>query len=385
MAPDRKTGAIKSRRPRVGIDMHVVDGIFQGSRTHCLELFSRVIAITPECDFFLFAQDSKELLSFNQSFGLPHVTHVPMPHRAAPVRLLLQLPQFIRQQSISLLHTQYIAPPIPLCGTAVTVHDILFESNSEYFEKAFVLRSRLLVPSSIRRSAAIFTVSEFSQDQICRTYSISKEKVHAIPNGVDTSRFFPGEAGLDIVQALGLQRQRYFLTVGRLEPRKNQSTILQAWAQLPHPRPKLVMVGQRHFRYQEMLDLMSTLNLEQDVLVLEQVSDSQLPAIYRNAKGFVYASWAEGFGMPLLEAMASGIPVISPANTALSEVSSNAALHVDPSRPEEIAAAIMKLNQQPEMERELINRGLLRVRDFTWERSAQKVRCTYLRHFGLLS
>ena len=385
MAPDRKTGAIKSRRPRVGIDMHVVDGIFQGSRTHCLELFSRVIAITPECDFFLFAQDSKELLSFNHSFGLPHVTHVPMPHRAAPVRLLLQLPQFIRQQSISLLHTQYIAPPIPLCGTAVTVHDILFESNSEYFEKAFVLRSRLLVPSSIRRSAAIFTVSEFSQDQICRTYSISKEKVHAIPNGVDTSRFFPGEAGLDIVQALGLQRQRYFLTVGRLEPRKNQSTILQAWAQLPHPRPKLVMVGQRHFRYQEMLDLMSTLNLEQDVLVLEQVSDSQLPAIYRNAKGFVYASWAEGFGMPLLEAMASGIPVISPANTALSEVSSNAALHVDPSRPEEISAAIMKLNQQPEMERELINRGLLRVRDFTWERSAQKVRCTYLRHFGLLS
>ncbi len=385
MALDKRTRTLKSPRPRVGIDMHVVDGIFQGSRTHCLELFSRVIAITPECEFFLFAEDSKALLSFDRSFGLPHVTHVPMPHKAAPIRLLFQLPQLIRRLNISLLHTQYIAPPIPSCATAITVHDILFESNPEYFEKSFVLRSRLLVPSSIRRSAAVFTVSEFSQNQICKAYSVSRETVHAIPNGVDTSRFFPGETGLDLVQALGLQRQHYFLTVGRLEPRKNHSTILHAWAQLPHPRPKLVMVGQRHFKYQEMLDLMSALKLEKDVLVLEQVSDSQLPAIYRNAKGFVYASWAEGFGMPLLEAMASGIPVITPANSALSEVSSSAALHVDPSRPDDISAAIMKLNQQPEMERELINRGLLRVRDFTWERSAQKIRCTYLRHFGLLS
>jgi glycosyltransferase involved in cell wall biosynthesis len=144
------------------------------------------------------------------------------------------------------------------------------------------------------------------------------------------------------------------------------------------------MVGQRHFLYHEAFDLIRTLGLERDVVVMEEVSDKQLPAIYRNAKGFVYSSWAEGFGMPLLEAMASGIPVVSSANTALSEVCGDAALRVDPNSPEEISDAILALDQRADLRESLIHRGLLRVKEFTWEKSAQTVRSVYLRHFGLV-
>jgi glycosyltransferase involved in cell wall biosynthesis len=144
------------------------------------------------------------------------------------------------------------------------------------------------------------------------------------------------------------------------------------------------MVGQRHFHYEGILGLISELHLAQDVLMLEQVSDLQLPAIYRHAKGFVYTSWAEGFGMPLLEAMASGIPVITSANTALSEVSAGAALLVDPSRPDEVSAAVLKIEQQPQLRKCLVDRGESRAKEFNWERSAQKLRSVYLRHFGLL-
>ncbi|MGC2613546.1 MAG: glycosyltransferase family 1 protein [Terracidiphilus sp.] len=370
------------RRPRIGLDLHVAEGIFQGSRTHCLELFSRVIDFTPECDFVLIAEEPHKLVSFNKSFALPHVSFVSMPKKPSSVRLLWQLPNIVKRHGLSLLHVQYIAPPVSFCATAVTVHDILFESHREYFEKAFVLRSHLLVPYSIRHSACVFTVSGFSRRQICDTYSVSAEKVHTIPNGVDTERFFSGDLGFNEVQELGLQPGTYFLTVGRLEPRKNHATLLRAWAQLPCPRAPLVIVGQRHFQYREALDLIGTLRLERDVRVLEQVSDAQLGAIYRNAKGFVYCSWAEGFGMPLLEAMASGIPVISSRSTALSEVCADAALLVDPSSPSEISDAVLAL-ERTGLRESLIHRGQLRIKEFTWEKAARTVRSVYLRHFGL--
>jgi glycosyltransferase involved in cell wall biosynthesis len=383
MAGMQNTVRHAQQRPRIGIDMHVVDGIFQGSRTHCLGLFSRVIALTPECDFIVLVADQRNLLSFSESFALPHVTLESMPKMPAPVRLLWQLPQIVRRCGVSLLHTQYIAPPLPFCATAITVHDILFETHPEYFDKSFVLRSRLLVPFSVRRSSAVFTVSDYSRTQICDTYSISKEKVHTIPNGVDCARFFPGNLGDDTVRALGLSSGSYYLTVGRLEPRKNHVALLRAWVQLKAPRPRLVVVGQRHFQYGEIYDLIRTLHLEQDVMLLEQVSDEQLPAIYRNARGFVYCSWAEGFGMPVLEAMASGIPVVSSANTSLFEVCADAALQVDPSNPSDISNAILTLDQKAGLRETLIHRGLLRVKEFTWAKPAQTVRSVYLRHFGL--
>jgi len=371
------------RRPRIGLDLHVIDGIYQGSRTHCLELFSRVVAATPECDFIVLVADPQRLLDFSGRFNSPNVTLVAMPSAPAAIRLLWQLPHLVRQHRMDLLHTQYIAPPFSPCATAVTVHDILFESHPEYFDRLFVLRSRLLVRHSVRKSVDIFTGSDFSRRQISETFRISLDTVHTIRNGVDGARFFPGSEGRDVVENSGLEAGRYFLTVGRLEPRKNHANLLRAWARLGKPRPRLVIVGQRHFGYGEALDLIRALRLEGDVVVLEGISDGQLPAIYRNAKAFIYCSWAEGFGMPVLEAMASGIPVISSATTALSEICADAALLVSPGNIDEISNAIRELDQKVDVRQNLVLRGLGRVRDFDWKNSADIVRKVYLRYFRL--
>ncbi len=370
-------------RPRIGLDLHVVDGIYQGSRTHCLELFSRVVAGTPECDFIVLAAEPQKLLDFNGRFNSPNVTLVAMRPAAAAVRLLWQLPHLVRQHRMDLLHTQYIAPPFSPCATAVTVHDILFESHPEYFDKLFVLRSRLLVRHSVRKSAKIFTVSDFSRRQISETFRISLDTIHTIHNGADGARFFPGSEGREVAENAGLEPGQYFLTVGRLEPRKNHANLLRAWARLAEPRPRLAIVGQRHFGYNEALDLIRTLRLESDVVVLEGISDGQLPAIYRNAKAFIYCSWAEGFGMPVLEAMASGIPVISSATTALPEICADAALLVSPENVNEIGDAIRELDQKAGVRQKLILRGLGRVENFDWKKSADIVRKVYLEYFGV--
>ena len=374
-------GAI--RRPRVGLDLHVVDGIYQGSRTHCLELFSRVIAATPECDFLVLVADRQRLVDFSGSFGRRNVTLIEMPTVPPAVRLLWQLPRLAKKHRIDLLHMQYVTPPLSPCATMVTVHDILFESHPEYFGKLFVLRSRLSVRPSVGRSVGVFTVSQFSRGQIAKTFGTPREKVHVIPNGVDCDRFFPGSEGKEVAEDRGLKTGTYFLTVGRLEPRKNHAALLRAWARLCKPRPRLVIVGQRHFGYNGTLELRRALGLEEDVLFLEDVSDKQLPAVYRNAKAFVYCSWAEGFGMPVLEAMASGIPVISSATTALSEICADAALLVHPGRIDEISDAVCRLDCELGMRRDLSFRGLRRVADFNWDTSADVVRCAYLRYFGL--
>jgi glycosyltransferase involved in cell wall biosynthesis len=372
------------RRPRIGLDMHVVGGIFQGSRTHCLELFSRVIAATPECDFYVFVSDDRALHQFSSHFSDPNVRVCIMSERAPIVRLLYQLPQLAVQHKLSLLHTQYIAPPfMRSCMSAVTVHDILFESHPQYFRKAFVLRSRALVRLSVLRSSAVFTVSDYSRRQICERYEIEEDRVHAIPNGVDLSRFRPGEDGLELVGQLGLRSGEYFLTVGRLEPRKNHAQLLKAWAMLPAPRPRLVIVGQRHFGYEEATKLIGALNLTSDVILIDNLSDAALPVIYRHARGFVYASWAEGFGIPLLEAMASGIPVITSSNTALAEVAAGSALAVDPASPCQIAEAVCRISEDRDLHAKLIELGHVRAREFSWEQSAQRVRQVYLSRLGV--
>lgn len=371
---------MNEKKPRIGIDLHVADGIFQGSRTHCLELFSRVIRLVPECDFVVIGAPPAVLLSFSDAFAQPNVLLHPIAKRPAPVRLLGQLPQVARHFGLSLLHTQYIAPPFLPCDAAVTVHDILFESHPEYFEKLFVARSRLLVRRSVRHSELVFTVSEYSRSRISATYSIPAERIHTIPNGVDRRRFFPGADNTESVRSLGLLPGSYFLTVGRLEPRKNHATLLRAWAQLPAPRPALVIVGQRDFHYSEIFGLMRTLDLERDTVILESVPDRDLPAVYRHARAFVYPSRAEGFGMPVLEAMASGIPVISSPHTALSEIGGDAALWADPSDPGAIHRAVLSLDRDENLRRDLIARGLRRAEQYSWDRSAAIVRDVYLQH-----
>jgi glycosyltransferase involved in cell wall biosynthesis len=361
--------------------LHTFDGIHQGSRTHCLELFSRALELGPEFQFYVFLAEPEKLREIAGKFSQPNVELVKMSHQSAPVRLLMQFPGLARRYRLDLLHTQYIVPPMCPCPTAVTVHDTLFESHPQFFTKGFALRSKVLIRQSARKSALVFTVSEFSRREIVSRYEIAESRTTTIANGVDCARFHPGMDGDDAVRELGLEPGAYLLTVGRLEPRKNHAGLLRAYSRLAGPRPRLAIVGQRDFGYQELFELIETLGIKNDVSLFESIDDALLPALYRHALAFVYPTWAEGFGMPVLEAMASGVPVLTSNMTALPEVAGDAAVYFDPSDTESIAGAIAAIVADRARRMELVERGLKRVEAFGWDGSARKLVDAYARYF----
>lgn len=364
---------------RVGIDLHVVDGKYQGSRTHVLELFSRVIDLSPEMQFFVFLDRPDSLAEFGTSWTRENVTRVRMPHANPLVRYGWQLPRLQRRYDLNILHTQHVMPLFLSCATAVTIHDILFERFPEYFTKTFVWRSRLLMRQAARAASHVFTVSDYSKAEIGAAYNVPLSKMTVIHNGVDTEGFASPADDSAYLQARGLEARKYILTTGRLEPRKNHKALIRAYANLACGEIPLVIVGQRDFGYSELFKLIDTLGLLERVHVLEDVDDIELKALYRQAGMFAYPSFAEGFGMPPLEAMAAGTPVIVSNTTALPEVTGDAALLVDPHDVRSLMNAMMTLLVDPKLKEKLIVNGKQRALRFSWSESASIVRRQYLR------
>jgi glycosyltransferase involved in cell wall biosynthesis len=370
------------QRKRVGIDFHVVDGKFQGSRTHVIELFAQTIAQAPEIDFYLFLDQPQTLINIHPAFTLPHVHPVHMRASNPLVRLYSLLPKLCKHYALDIIHTQYILPwPVP-CHRVVTVHDILFETHPQFFTKLFVLRSRLFIRWATRHAEHVFTVSRFCKQEIARLYQVPQERMTVIYNGADTARFKPGQDGLELVHARGLQSQGYILSVGRLEPRKNHQALVLAYAQLPQDAPPLVLVGQRDFHFAGVFEAITRHGLQERVKILENVGDAELPALYRHAQIFAYPAFAEGFGMPPLEAMASGTPVLSSNTTAIPEIVDQAGVLVDPHDVHQIAQALNQLLSSPEQRARLAHEGRARATTFSWVSPAQKVLAVYRQLMG---
>lgn len=363
---------------RVGIDFHVIDGIFQGSRTHVLELFSEVIRISPDIRFFLFLENTDLLRAVSPSFALPNVGIVHMPHTNPIKRLCWQLPVLQRKYRLNILHTQYILPISIFSVGIVTIHDILFETHPQYFTSLFRIRSRVLMRLSAWRASHIFTVSEFSRQEMLTHYRVAPEKISVIHNGIDEIRFYAGEAGKEIIESRNLVSKGYLLSVGRLEPRKNHVALLRAYARLQATTLPLVIIGQLHFGFDEVFQVIRDLHLESRVHILSDVKDDELPAFYRHAKLFVYPTWAEGFGMPPLEAMASGVPVISSNSTSIPEVVGDAAVLIDPGDIDALVNAMDHLLTDQEFYSDMQRRGIKQVKAFQWGVAAEKVRAVYL-------
>lgn len=373
--------AAGARRPVLGVDFHVWDGIFQGSRSHLMGLYRAAIVMAPDIDFVFFLDQPEALRRAHAEFAAPHVRLVQMPHRPGLWRLAWQLPWLRRRHGVDLLHMQYRLPLVAAGVCACTIHDVLYETHPQFFTRSFVWQSRLTGRQAARRAALLFTVSACSREEIVRRYGVAAERVAITCNGVDFQRFSPGTAGADAVRALGLAPGGYLLTLGRLEPRKNHVTLLRAYAQLGPDAPPLVIVGQRDFHYGAVFDEIQRLQLGERVRVLERVDDATLPAVLRHARLFVYPAFAEGFGMPVAEAMASGVPVITSNTTSLPEVAGPGALLVDPASPEQLAQAMARLIADTELCQRLVQAGLQHVRQFDWQASAAVFVAALRRHF----
>lgn len=362
---------------RIGVDLHVVDGMFQGSRTHVIEIFSRVAALCPEYEFFGLLDNVEDFKKDYPAFNLPNFKLVHMPHSGPIKRLMWQLPKLQRQLKLDLLHTQYIVPLPSLSHTMVTIHDVLFESHPEYFTAMFRLRSRIFMRLAAYQASHVFTVSNYSKHEICQRYGLTSDQISVTYNGADFNRFYPGNDGIEFIEKRGLQSGMYFISVGRLEPRKNHITLLKAYSKLGNNASRLVIIGQKDFGFEALFEEIADPKLRERVLVIEDAGDKELPALYRHALAFIYPSLAEGFGMPPLEAMASGVPVIVANNTALTEVVGDAGLLVGSKDTESLSQAICNIANDEELRNKLILLGFKQAKKFSWDDSAQVVADRY--------
>jgi glycosyltransferase involved in cell wall biosynthesis len=356
---------------RVGIDFHTWDGIFQGSRSHILGIYRQAIKLAPDLTFVFFLNDTEGLGKAYPEFLNPNVELVKIKHVPSWWRLLVQLPYVARKHKIDILHTQYRVPLWSPVKTACTIHDLLCESHPQYFSPSFVWQSKITFKYSAKKADALFSVSEYSKQEIVSRYGIPASRVHVTFTGVDRQRFHPGQDGVEHVKALGLAPGGYILTVGRLEPRKNQANLIRAWGQLGDGAPQLVIIGQPDFRFGDIAKAQDEI-APRKVTLLDKVSDKQLPALFRHARLFAYPAFAEGFGMPVIEALASGVPVVTSNTTSLPEVTGQAGILVDPFSVTEIHAGLAQGLSDDESHRQhMIRLGAEQSAQYDWNASAK--------------
>ena len=263
--------------------------------------------------------------------------------------------------------------PLAVFKQIVTIHDVVPMDHPEWLNARFRAWYRFLLPKLAKRVAHIITISEFTKKRIIKTLGVSEDKITVIYNGVD-KRFqpCPEEKTLEMRSVLKLPDRRYVLSLGSLEPRKNIHRLLCAWERILPELPNdiwLVLGGAKgsHLLFRDV-----KYEIPPRVYLTGHVDDRYLPSLYSGAMLFVYPSLYEGFGLPVLEAMASGTSVITSNVTALPEVAGNACLLVNPKNVDEIAKAITKIVKDSTLREEMQSLGIKRAKNFSWDKCASQ-------------
>jgi glycosyltransferase involved in cell wall biosynthesis len=254
----------------------------------------------------------------------------------------------------------------------VSVHDVIFKRFPEYFSLRDRALFSLLLPSSLRRAAAIFTLSAHGREELQRFYPGLRVPVHVVPAAAgDVFRPLDAAAIEPVLTRYGLHRP-YLLAVGSVQPRKNLVRLIDAFQPLAsaHPGLQLVIVGPGGFRASAVHDAVVARGLTDRVQLLGYVADTDLVALYNAAIALVYPSVYEGFGLPVVEAMACGRPVVAANTSSLPEVIGDAGLLVDPFDTSAIQGAMDRLVRDQRLAAELATRGLARAATFSWTRTA---------------
>ena len=300
----------------------------------------------------------------------PGVTRIELPARSQIARMAFALPRLARVVKPRLGHFQHVIPPRLRSPAVMTVHDLSFER----FPELMGIRDRVLfqtfVPRSARRAARIFAVSEWTKADLIELYGLPPEKVVVTPNAVDP--LFRPDAPRQVED--GAQDGRpYVLFVGAIQPRKDPITVLEAISRLDSEL-RLVIVGPDKRGGRDLRRLISDWGLEGRVEWLEYVDTARLADLYRAAACLAFPSLYEGFGLPVVEAMASGTPVVAARSGAVPEIAGDAAVLVEPRDAAALAAGIERALAERDR---LVRLGLERARLFSWRETAVRTLAVY--------
>ncbi len=292
-----------------------------------------------------------------------------------PLWIDMFLPRLLKQEGIDVLFSTVPSAlsrsPIPHVVTVLDLIPLTFPGETPI---SVYWNYKYRVPAILKSATALVAISEYTKKDVEKHFSIDPNNIHTVYLGYDAVNFSP-KNNFRILERYGLQPKGYLLYVGNASPRKNLSNLINAYSciqdRLPH---KLVLCGSKTSKESRQLQkLISRYGLDRRVVLIDYVPYTDLPVLYSGAALFVYVSLYEGFGLPILEAMACGAPVIASTTTSIPEVAGNAAFLVDPTDDQAIADAIVQIIGDPQRMIELSEAGKERSNQFSWERTAQGI------------
>jgi len=376
---------------RIGIDARTLSGRYTGDRTYWRGLIGGLAAVDAANEYVLYTRlpldgDPPPGLGVNFTWR-----QVASPRNDA-LWMLAGWPRALKADRIDVAHTQYNIPLLGApCPVVTTVHDVSFRVHPDLFlpRDRWILST--LVPRSMRKAARVVAVSESTRRDILRFYpQVPKDNVRVVLEAAD-ARFRPPEGGQETVRAvankrLGLDDRPYLLAVGVLQPRKNLALLLDAFALVKlglkiegNPPPhRLVIAGKRGWM-DDTEAQMATLPAEvtRDIVLAGYVADDDLPTLYGGADALCYPSRYEGFGLPPLEAMACGCPVLCSRSSSLPEVVGDAGILLPPDDSDAWARALGKLLAAPPILARWRERGPTRAALFSWEKAGLETLALY--------
>lgn len=363
---------------RIGIDLHTINDFMQGSRTYVYNV-TRCLLERDRCNEYELYFTKREAV-LPEEFRYPHVRTGYIAHSRA-LRLLFDLPMKLAAHKVDVFHCQYIGPLWTTTPYIVTLHDIIHEVAPQLYPPMQRRFMSLLYPISARRAAKVLTVSNYSKQAIIDIYGVPEENI-VITHDAAADEFKPIDDAVKIqaVQDKYQTSARYILFVGRLEPRKNVPTLIKAFDRLKarhHLPHKLVIAGMKDFAFQDVFKTAARAQSSEDILFTGGIDQEDLPLLYNGAEMFVYPSFAEGFGIPPLEAMACGTPVITSNTSSLPEVVGEAGIMVDPHNMEALSDAMGQVTQDEVLQREMREKGLRQSQKFSWSQTAETVLRVY--------
>ena len=351
-----------------------------GVGTYTFELSRALAAAAP--------QDEFELIS-----PLPYEDTLPAGDKPANLALVysqpnvlrrrwwaIGLPSYLKRHPVALFHgTNYNVPLRVQCPTVVTIHDLSWLLHSSTHEARAVRRARLLLPLMARRATLIVTPSEFVRGEVCEHLKVPPDKVFATPLAPrSTFKPMPPVETSEVRRRLAIEDE-FLLFVGTLEPRKNLSLLLRAFEEVLRStalRPQLVIVGKVGWKQDEVLAELRNSPAQSRVLLTGFLPDEDLRALYSSCRAFVYPSVYEGFGLPPLEAMACGAPVIATRVPSITDRVARVVSHTDFT---DLARTITELLTNDKARQTLSVRGIEYSSQFSWQRTAALTRQVYLR------
>ena len=354
---------------RISVDAHAIGCRLTGNEVYIRNLLKEFARLDEDSE--LIAYISKEGVKADLPHGIQTRSVSENPYK----RLGMDLPRHLWRDRPDLLHVQYTGPLFSMVPLVVSVHDVSFLEYPQYFTRFRSLQLRLTVEQTVKRAARVLTPSEYSRRAILKHYRIPEDKVVVVPNAV-ASQFRPIErevARAAIQRKFGIRRP-FVLTVGDLQPRKNHVGLLHAFEDVLQAEPKLphdlVFVGKETWYSRDLHRAVYRSPARNRVHFTGFVEDADLVKFYGACELFVFPSFYEGFGLPILEAMACGRAVACSRLTAMPEVANAAGILFDPGSKEEIARAMLDVLLDSELRARLERLGLHRAAGFSWEKSA---------------